>query len=241
MQPTSLTTSDFQQIRRLDTCTVSNAIERLHSRLRNEGSVAGSALRCQFPNLAPMLGYAATGRMRSTTAPVSGRAYHMNMNWWRYVASMPEPRVLVIKDVDKTPGSGALVGELHAVIGLALNCIGYVTNGAVRDLTAVAALGFHLFAGNVAVSHMYAHACEFGEPVEIGGLKIFPGDLIHGDRHGMHTIPLSIASDVPAIASQILSEERELKEFCRSQQFSLQGLDDTLERLPGDGLEIHLG
>ena len=104
--------------------------------------MAGSALRCQFPNLTPMLGYAATGRRRSTAAPVSGRAYHMNLNWWRYVASMPEPRVLVIEDVDETPGFGALVGELHAVIGLALNCIGYVTNGAVRDLAAVGLSGF---------------------------------------------------------------------------------------------------
>jgi regulator of RNase E activity RraA len=164
----------------------------------------------------------------------------MNMNWWRYVASMPEPRVLVIEDVDEEPGAGALVGELHAVIGLALHCIGYVTNGAVRDLTAVEALGFHLFAGSVAVSHKYAHVCEFGVPVEIGGLKVFPGDLVHGDRHGVHTIPLSIASDVPAMASQILSEERELKEFCRSPQFSLQGLDEKLGMLPGDGLETHL-
>jgi 4-hydroxy-4-methyl-2-oxoglutarate aldolase len=241
MRPTRLTNSDFEQIRKLDTCTVSNAIERLSARPRNEGSVAGFALRCQFLNLAPMLGYAATGRMRANTVPVSGRAYHMNMNWWRYVASIPEPRVMVIEDVGERPGSGALVGELHAVIGLALNCIGYVTNGAVRDLAAVEALGFHLFAGSIAVSHMYAHVCEFGEPVEIGGLKIFPGDLIHGDRHGVHTIPLWIASDVPAMASQILSEERELKEFFRSPQFSLHGLDEKLETLPGDGLEIHLG
>ncbi len=232
MQPTSVTTSDVRQIRKLDTCTVSNGIERLQARLRNERSVAGSALRCHFPNLAPMLGYAATGRMRANTAPVSCRAYHMNMNWWRYVASIPEPRVTVIEDVGERPGSGALVGELCAVIGLALNCIGNVTNGAVRDLAAVEALGFHLLAGSIAVSHMYAHVCEFGEPVEIGGLRSFPGDLIHGDRYGVHTTPPSIASDVPAMASQILSEERELKEFCRSPQFSLQGLDDKLGQAP---------
>lgn len=148
---------------------------------------------------------------------------------------------MVIQDVDEKPGWGALVGEMHAVIGCALNCIGYVTNGSVRDLTAVEALGFHLFAGSVAVSHMYAHICEYGEPVEIGGLKILPGDLIHGDRHGVHTIPLSIASEIPRMVSTMLSEERELKEFCRSRRFSLQGLDETLQNLPGDGFEVELG
>jgi 4-hydroxy-4-methyl-2-oxoglutarate aldolase len=232
---------NFEQLQKLDTCTVSNAIERLKGRLRNEGSVSGSALRCQYPHFAPMLGYAATGRMRSSSTPISGRAYHMNMNWWRYVASIPEPRVMVIEDVDERPGSGALVGEIHAVIGCALNCIGYVTNGSVRDLLAVESLGFHLFAGNVAVSHMYAHVCEYGEPVEIGGLKILSGDLVHGDRNGVHTIPLSIASDIPGMVSEILAEERELKEFCRSDRFSLQGLDEKLGNLPGDGFEVRLG
>jgi 4-hydroxy-4-methyl-2-oxoglutarate aldolase len=232
---------DFQKLLKFDTCTVSNAIERLKGRLRNEGSVPGSVLRCQFPKLGPMLGYAATGKMRSTSAPVSGRAYHENMHWWRYVASIPEPRVMVIEDVDESPGAGALVGELHAVISRALNCIGYVTNGSVRDLPAVEAVGFHLFAGSVAVSHMYAHVSEYGRPVKIGGVEILPGDLIQGDRHGVHTIPLSIASDIPKMASEILMEERELKEFCQSSRFSLQGLDEMLQILPGDGFEVPLG
>ncbi|HTS47838.1 MAG TPA: RraA family protein [Bryobacteraceae bacterium] len=230
--------TDFQRIQELDTCTVSNAIDRLGARLRNEGSVSGSAVHSIFPNFPPLLGYAVTGRMRSTSAPVLGRAYHENMNWWRYVASIPAPRVMVVQDADEQPGAGALFGELHAVIGLALDCVGYVTNGAVRDLAAVQALRFQLFAGNVAVSHMYAHISEFGEPVEIGGLKILPGDLIHGDRHGVHIIPLSIAPEIPRMAEQILAEERELKEFCRSPQFSLDALDRKLQQLPGDGFEM---
>jgi len=134
-----------------------------------------------------------------------------------------------------------LVGELHAAIAGALNCIGYVTNGSVRDLTGVEALGFHLFAGNVAVSHMYAHVCDYGGPVVIGGLKILPVDLIHGDRCGVQTIPQSIASEIPRMASRILSEERELKEFCGSPEFSLQRLDEKLQSLPGNKFEVHLG
>jgi regulator of RNase E activity RraA len=147
---------------------------------------------------------------------------------------------MVLQDVEDDPGAGALVGELHAIIGLALNCVGLVTNGSVRDLPAVEALGFHLFAGNVAVSHMYAHVCEYGNPVEIGGLKIYPGDLIHGDRHGVHSIPLSIAAAIPKMAAQILSEERELKEFCRQPGFSLRRLEQKLQQLPGDGVEMPL-
>ena len=187
-----------------------------------------------------MLGYAVTGRMRSTTQPVGGRAYHENMNWWRYVASIPEPRVMVVEDVGQHPGAGALVGELHAAIGRALNCVGYVTNGTVRDLPHVEAIGFELFADGVAVSHMYAHISEYGTPVEIGGLKIRPGDLIHGDRHGVQSIPLSIAPEIPEMVAQILREEQELKELCESPQFSLKKLEVKLQQLPGDGFEVLL-
>jgi regulator of RNase E activity RraA len=91
-------------------------------------------------------------------------------------------------------------------------------------------LGFRLFSGSVAVSHSYAHIIEFGEPVEIGGLKIESGDLIHGDRQGVHTIPLSIAAAVAGEADKALAEQREFVDFCGSGQFSLEELAKRLQR-----------
>jgi 4-hydroxy-4-methyl-2-oxoglutarate aldolase len=227
--------ADLEKIRALDTCTVSNAIERFNVRLRNEGFIAGS-LRCRFPNFPPMLGYAVTGRIRTSSPPMSGRCYYDRMDFWNYLATMPEPRVLVLQDVDHAPGFGAFVGEIHATISLALKCVGYVTNGSVRDLPAVRAMGFHLFSGSVAVSHAYAHLVEFGEPVEIGGLKICPGDLVHGDRHGVQTIPLELVPEIPLQAAKIQEEELELMEFCRSPRFSMKGLADRLNRAAKDCL-----
>lgn len=220
---------DLEKIRVLDTCTVSNAIERLDVRLRNEGFVSG-AVQCRFPTFEPMLGYAVTGRIRSSSPPISGRCYHDRMDFWNYLVTIPEPRVLVFQDVDDRPGVGAFVDEIHATIGSALKCVGCVTNGAVRDLLAVKALGFHLFSGCVAVSHAYAHLVEFGNPVEIGGLKIVPGDLIHGDCHGVQSIPLECVSEIPQEAEKIRCAERQLMEYCRSPQFSLGGLSDRLKQ-----------
>ena len=230
----ALPSLDLDKIRSLDTCTASNAIERLNVRLRNEGFISG-AVRCRFPNFEPMLGYAVTGRIRSSSPPMSGRCYYDRMDFWSYVATIPEPRVIVLQDVDHMPGVGAFVGEIHANIGLALNCVGYITNGAVRDLPAVKALGFHLFSGSVSVSHAYAHLIEFGEPVEIGGLKIAPGDLLHGDRHGVQTIPPEVVSKIPQEAERVLRQESELIQFCKSPQFSLKGLSDRLKQVFKDG------
>jgi 4-hydroxy-4-methyl-2-oxoglutarate aldolase len=222
--PSTIPQADFERIAALDTCTVSNAIERLNVRLRNEGFVAGP-MRCRFPSFEPMLGYAVTGRIRTSAPPMAGRCYYDRIDFWQYLASVPVPRVMVLQDIDPRPGFGAFVGEIHAAIGQALNCIGYVTNGAVRDLPAVKALHFHLFSTSVSVSHSYAHLIEFGHPVELGSLKISSGDLIHGDLHGVQSIPKEIASEIPAEAAKIAGAEQILKEFCRSPQFSLGGLE----------------
>jgi 4-hydroxy-4-methyl-2-oxoglutarate aldolase len=227
---TVLSPVDLEKLKDLDSCTVSNAIERLNVRLRNEGFLSGVA-RCRFPKLPPMVGYAATARVRTASPPMSHRCYYDRMDWWNYVASLPEPRIMVLQDVDHNAGLGAFVGEIHAAIGLALNCVGCVTNGAVRDLPGVEAMGFQMFANHTSVSHAYAHIEEFAEPIEIGGLKISSGDLLHGDRHGIVSIPLSIANRVSEMATEINTEELALTQFCRSPRFSLRGLAERIQNM----------
>lgn len=214
-----------------DSCTVSNAIERLDVRLRNEGFITG-AVRCRVKYPQPMLGYAVTGRIRSASAPLAGHCYYQHMDFWRYLDTMPAPRVMVFEDVDPRPGLGAFVGEIHACIGQALDCIGYVTNGSVRDLPQLRQAGFYVYSGSVSVSHAYAHLVDFGEPVQIGGLRISPGDLLHGDLHGVVSVPKDAVAEVAEQASDLLSEEKKLIEFCRSSRFSLDGLERLMKETP---------
>src|SRR5579863_2482757 len=105
--PTRLSPELLEQLRQFDTCTISNAIETFDVRLRNEGFVDGS-VRCLVSCTRPMVGYAVPGRLRTTSAPISGRFYYDRMDWWEYVESMPEPRVVVLQDVDPGCGIGAL-------------------------------------------------------------------------------------------------------------------------------------
>jgi regulator of RNase E activity RraA len=126
--------------------------------------------------------------------------------------------------MDPHPGVGSFVGDVHANILQALGCVGLVTNGAVRNVEAVRALKFQMFAQNLSVSHAFAHICDFGGPVHIGPMAVQPGDLLHGDRHGVQTIPLEIAQKIPAVAQRMNSEEREIIELCRSRAFTLEKL-----------------
>jgi len=219
----------LEDLRALDTCTVSNAIERLDIRLRNEG-FTDISVRCLSPGLPPMVGYAATGRIRTASAPTARYWYHERMDWWEYLATIPEPRVIVLEDMDAKPGRGALFGEIHAHISRALGSIGYVTNGAVRDLPGIERTGFHLYARGVSVSHAYAHVVDFGAPVEVAGLRVNPGELLHGDRHGVVSVPAAVAGQIPTVAAELLAQEAELIQLCRPESFSLKKLRQQIER-----------
>jgi 4-hydroxy-4-methyl-2-oxoglutarate aldolase len=220
----------LEELCRLDTCTVSNAIETFKVRLRNIG-FADSSIHCIFPQLPPIVGYAVTARIRSSVPPMEGHKYVDRTDWWNYLVTFPAPRIVVFEDIDSKPGLGAFVGEVHANIFLALGCSGLVTNGAVRDIGEVERTGFQFFAGNVAVSHAYAHIFEFGSAVEVGGLKVHPGDLLHGDRHGVLAIPNEVAARIPGVAADLLEKERRVIGFCRAPGFSLERLREAIKEL----------
>jgi len=218
-----LTQEQLESLRRLDACTLANAIETFHQRLRNEGFV-DHRVQCLFPRLQPMIGYAATVTIRGSAPSTVHGAYADRTDWWDYILSVPAPRVVVVRDTATRPGLGSLVGAVHMNILRALQCAGVVTNGSVRDIPAAEQAGFHFFARSVSVSHAYVHIIEFGKPVEIGGLKIQSGDLLHGDLHGVQSVPLDIAARIPPVAAQIIAKEQELIALCRSPEFSLERL-----------------
>jgi len=233
MKPVSLSnlaplaSEQFEALRHLDACLLANAIETFHERLRNEGFMDDS-VRCLFPELPPMLGYAATIKIRGSAPPTADGPYRERTDWWDYVLSLPAPRVVVVQDISTRMGRGSLVGSVHMNILRSLQCVGLVTNGSVRDIPAAQSARFHFFAGSVTVSHAYIHIVEFGHPVEIGGLKVHSGDLLHGDLHGVQSVPLDVAPKIPDVAARLAAREQELIALCRAPDFSLDKLRAAL-------------
>jgi 4-hydroxy-4-methyl-2-oxoglutarate aldolase len=220
----------LDQLRAFSSCLVSSAIETFDVRLRNKG-FSDASIHCIFSDFPPIVGYAATARIRSSDPPMERRSYYNRRDWWNELLKVPAPRIVVIEDVDRPPGLGAFVGEVHSNILRALDCVALVTNGAVRDLPEVRKTGFQMFAGNVSVSHAYAHVFDFGGTIEMAGLAVHPGDLIHGDLHGVLTIPHEIADRVPAKAAEIRERRDDLIAFCRSDDLSLERLQQKAQEL----------
>ena len=200
---------------------ISNAIELFEIRPRNQGFMLPK-IQCRFPDLKPMIGYAVTGIISADSS--EGHRVPPS-DWWAEIQKYPEPRVVVLHDIDN-PVVGSYWGEVNANMNKALGCAGAVTDGSVRDLDELEELGFNFFSSCVSVSHAYAHMIDFGTAVKVGGLRVKPGDLIMGDKHGVISIPLEIARDVPKAAQMIEDWERRVIDFCQSDDFSVEGLKE---------------
>lgn len=203
----------LEALRRYDTPTMANAIETFDIRPRDEG-FASIEVRCMFPELGPMVGYAATATIRAR-----GRGPDDQSPLWAHVQTVPGPRVVVVQDLDEPAAHGSLWGEVNANVFTALGCVGAITDGSVRDLKEVRELGFHFFARGAGVSHAYVRVESAGEPVTIGGLRVAPGDLIHADQHGVLLIPAEIAAELPAAADRIVEREQTFIRWLRSPDF----------------------
>ena len=222
----------IEALRKVSSPSVANAIETFKVRPRNQGQMS-SEIRALFPEMGPLVGYAVTAVIRAEPEPLEGHRAS-TFAWWDYVLTIPAPRVIVVHDLDDPRGQGAQWGEVQANIHRALGCAGVVTDGSVRDLDEVRALGFQFVAAHVSVSHAYVHMVDFGLPVKLGGLWVKPGDLIHADQHGVVTIPPEIAPRVPEAVARVEADERKIIGVCQAKDFSAQRLKDLYQQIrPG--------
>jgi 4-hydroxy-4-methyl-2-oxoglutarate aldolase len=207
------------EIATMSSPSVANAIERFQVRPRDTGFMDGTIV-CRFPDLGPLVGYAVTARIRAV-----GRGDHLPATQlWQHILTIPEPRIVVIEDLDDPPGVGSFWGEVNSNIHHALGCRGVITNGGVRDLPEMESLGFRAFSSVISVSHAYVRIVEVGMPVEVGGLRVSPGDLLHADRHGVVLVPNDIASELPDAVRAVEAAERTVIDFCQSPVFTVEGL-----------------
>ena len=222
----------IEALRKISSPSVANGIETLNVRPRNQGYMS-SEIRALFPELGPLVGHAVTCLIRAEPQPIQGHRAS-TFGWWDYVLSIPAPRVIVVHDLDDPRGQGAQWGEVQGNIHRALGCAGVLTDGSVRDLDEVRALGFQFAAAHVSVSHAYVHMVDFGLPVKVGGLWVKPGDLIHCDQHGAVAIPAEVVDRVPDAVAKVETDERKIISYCQSPSFSADGLKELYKQVrPG--------
>jgi regulator of RNase E activity RraA len=203
-----------QKLARFDTPTISNVIELFEIQPRNQGFM-DLRIRCNYPDLPPMIGFAATAAFRSDAPPDRHDAYASLDQQLARFPELPGPAVVVFQDLDDPP-VGAVFGEVMCSTYKAFGSAGLVTNGGGRDLEQVRALRYPVFTGSTICSHAYCHILHLGLPVRVGGLTVRQGDLLHGDANGVARIPPAIAADVADAAEEFLAAESILLDYVKS-------------------------
>lgn len=207
-EKTPITPSTLALLREFDTPTICNVIELFDVRPRDRGYM-DHRIRCGFPDLPPMVGLAATAAFRSAGAPPEGPegdAYGSLEDQIEAFEELDGPPVVVFQDLDDPPAA-AVFGEVMCTAYRTFGAAGLVTNGAGRDLDQVRALEFPVFTGSTISAHGYCRTLHIGQPVRVGGLVVNQGDLLHGDRNGVTSIPRRIAAEAAEAAGEFVAAE----------------------------------
>ena len=206
--PNVLMTRQFEFLHSIDTPTACNLIEIVTPNRRGFGYTV-KHLHCPFPDLPPIVGYAKTVKIKSRDSFNATSSGYMTkrLDYLDYVAAEPRPSISVIEDTDgEHAGYGAFWGEVQTNVHKALGVLGVVTNGSVRDIPMVAK-GFQMLAGSIAPSHAFVHIEEYGTPVNVHGMAVENGDLIHADRHGAVIVPADKVDEMMMTLEALVERE----------------------------------
>ena len=184
-----LTEADLQRLARFSTPTVYNGWEQITKRDRLGGFVNRETVTDYMPHMGPMVGYAATGVFEPSNPDHPNERPDAWKQYREYIGSVRGPKIVVTQDLDKPNFTGSVWGEVNASICRALNCVGAIVDGCVRDVDEVNAVGFKFIAAQLCVGHAYGYPVRWDCETEIFGAKVRPGDLIHADKHGFLIIP----------------------------------------------------
>ncbi len=229
------TAADLKKLQEWDTPTICNALELTNPERRGHGFTV-RPFSAAIPSLPPICGIARTGTIRA--AFPSGRdkeaAKAMRIAWYEYVADAPLPTIVVLQDLDDTPGTGAFWGEVNSTVHKGLGALGVVTNGSIRDIE-MWAPGFQGLAGTINPSHAHVHSVALNVEVTVHGMAVKHNDVIHADHHGAVVIPPEAVKKIPAAIDLLTRKEKVILDMAKAKGFDIKKLRDALVKAE----EIH--
>jgi regulator of RNase E activity RraA len=184
-----LSHSDLLELRRWNCPSIYNGWEVITKRDRLECTRSVEPITDFAPQMGPMVGYAVTVEYTAGSKKTAEENPDGFLNLYKYLASVPGPKILIAKSLDSPNNHGSIFGEVTGNGCRALDCYGAIDDGWVRDVDEASYGGFKLMAKYLGVSHGYCTPLKFGNEVEVFGAKVKPGMLIHADKYGFIAIP----------------------------------------------------
>ncbi|MEM6763260.1 MAG: RraA family protein [Pseudomonadota bacterium] len=214
-------------LRTVDTPTVCNAIEVAEGK-RGFNRFTRGTMQHSKPGDPAIVGFARTAKISGLAPPTEPVATirARRMDYFRGMAGGTGPTAAVVEDVDYPNCIAGWWGEVHVAVHKGLGLAGAVTNGVMRDLDVIDG-GFPVLAGSVGPSHGFVHVVEIGTPVNIMGMRVAQGELIHADRHGALVIPAAVIQDLKRAIETVIASEAIVLGPAREPGFDIHKLEEV--------------
>ena len=176
--PDVLTDEIREQLSAVSTATLTHQLQ-----MRGIRSTFLSGLRPTHPELR-MIGRARTLRYVALREDVTGLALN-GRTAQKQVVETVRPGDIVVMEARGVPDAGT-IGDIFAMRVKALGGAGVITDGALRDTPAIAAI-------DLPVYHQSSHASTYGrqhmpysvdDSITCAGVFVQPGDIVVGDAEG---------------------------------------------------------
>ena len=216
-------------LKKYDTPTISNALDIY----RNSRSADGYT---KYPfisannKLEPIIGIARTAKIKAGTPPTMtpDEVTSIRINYYEYMSKMSSihteaPNVCIIEDLDWPNPIGSFWGEVNVALHKGLGLAGTITSGLLRDLDAIDK-GYQVLANGIGPSHAYVHVLEYGSSINIHGLLVNDGDIIHADQHGAVLIPSDALQMIEKGINHMTKKEKHLIDAAKQPNFNIEKL-----------------
>ena len=208
----------------VDTPTVCNAIEVAQGKRGfndfTRGTMLASDTKCVI------VGYAVTAQIAAIEPPTEAVSVirERRMSYYKAMSENVKPSIAVVEDLDYPNCIGAFWGEVNTTIHKGFGMSGALTNGVMRDLGDMAE-GFPVVAGSIGPSHGFVHVRSVNQPINIFGMNIKSGDLVHADRHGAVVVPTDVIDDLETSILKMQQTERLVLDPARKKGFDFDAFE----------------
>jgi len=208
----------------VDTPTVCNAIEVAQGKRGFNNFTRGTMLASDTKGV--IVGYAVTAQIAAIEPPTEAVSVirERRMSYYKAMSENVKPSIAVVEDLDYPNCIGAFWGEVNTTIHKGFGMSGALTNGVMRDLGDMAE-GFPVVAGSIGPSHGFVHVRSVNQPINIFGMNIKSGDLVHADRHGAVVVPTDVIDDLETSILKMQQTERLVLDPARKKGFDFDAFE----------------
>ena len=208
----------LEGLRDFGTVLLANTLDYISTRPAHEIYMSGD-IQSVTPEIAPTVGLAVTCQVDTSTPEGE---YEMDRYWQQVdeIAAMDVPAVWVAQTVGSRGDHECVTGDGMAKTLYAAGCLGVVTDGRVRDISGTMSVPFAVYCRGTVVHHCAIRMKATNIPVQVGGITITPGDIIHAGAEGVIKIPAESAEELLAKAPQMCALEHEAHVYLRRTDMS---------------------